>query len=140
MPRGKPGPPKTGSSLAASRRSAAICEQHFPASRLNSPERKTGSAIADTGASGNGRDEREYYNAPARVPSRANQPTWDPGTRWHAIQTIVALSRDKAPGRTCKMNTIECALEARAAVAPELRTSANGVPWCRLSVAVGRGD
>ena len=38
------------------------------------------------------------------------------------------------------MNTIECALEGRAAVTPELRTSQNGVPWCRLSVAVGRGD
>jgi single-strand DNA-binding protein len=38
------------------------------------------------------------------------------------------------------MNTIECAFEGRAAVAPELRTSANGVPWCRLSVAVGSGD
>jgi hypothetical protein len=38
------------------------------------------------------------------------------------------------------MNTIECAFEGRAAVTPELRTSANGVPWCRLSVAVGRGD
>src|SRR5262245_34158361 len=42
--------------------------------------------------------------------------------------------------RTRNMNTIECALEGRAAVRPELRTSANGVPWCRLSVAVGRGD
>jgi len=38
------------------------------------------------------------------------------------------------------MNTIECAFEGRAAVTPELRTSQNAVPWCRLSVAVGRGD
>jgi single-stranded DNA-binding protein len=38
------------------------------------------------------------------------------------------------------MNTIECALEGRAAVTPKLRTSANGVQWCRLSVAVGRSD
>jgi single-stranded DNA-binding protein len=36
--------------------------------------------------------------------------------------------------------TIETAFQARAAVAPEMRTSQNGVPLCRLSVAVGHGD
>jgi single-stranded DNA-binding protein len=38
------------------------------------------------------------------------------------------------------MNTIECAFEGRAAAKPELKTSPNGVQWCRVSIAVGRGD
>jgi single-stranded DNA-binding protein len=38
------------------------------------------------------------------------------------------------------MNGIKCAFFGRVGLPPELRTSAAGKPWARLSVAVGQGE